>query len=207
MKTKTYEYIKSIVERNKFKMRIESVPEVMITGKVRADWVNVFEPKANPMGEMYYSMVAIIPKTDTYTLNSIRSTIEKLENYDMRDQLPDHIRNISIPPATSRLMDGDKREEDAYENAYYLNLRSKTKPNLVDKDGHDITCKDMFTSGDYCCVSIYGISSGLILDNQFQLRNTSFYIDSIQVIERGDPLRPRILPEDDFDVIKQEKTT
>ena len=48
------------------------------TGKVRASYVNIFQPKApQGGGEAKYSVTLLIPKTDTATINSIYAEIEK----------------------------------------------------------------------------------------------------------------------------------
>ena len=49
----------------------------VITGKVRASFVNVFEPKSINGSEPKYSCSLIIPKTDVDTLKKINAAIEE----------------------------------------------------------------------------------------------------------------------------------
>ena len=48
----------------------------VITGKVRASFVHVFEPKSINGSEPKYSCSLIIPKSDTVTVGKIREAIE-----------------------------------------------------------------------------------------------------------------------------------
>ena len=48
----------------------------VITGKVRASFVHVFEPAAINGGEPKYSCSLIIPKSDTVTIGKIREAVE-----------------------------------------------------------------------------------------------------------------------------------
>ena len=49
----------------------------VITGKVRASFVHVFEPAAINGGEPKYSCSLIIPKSDTVTIGKIREAVEQ----------------------------------------------------------------------------------------------------------------------------------
>ena len=49
----------------------------VITGKVRASFVHVFEPQSINGSEPKYSCSLIIPKSDTVTIGKIREAIEQ----------------------------------------------------------------------------------------------------------------------------------
>ena len=49
----------------------------VITGKVRASFVHVFEPQSINGSEPKYSCSLIIPKSDTVTVGKIREAIEQ----------------------------------------------------------------------------------------------------------------------------------
>ena len=49
----------------------------VMTGKVRASFVHVFEPAAINGGDPKYSVSLIIPKSDTETIGKLREAIEQ----------------------------------------------------------------------------------------------------------------------------------
>ena len=48
---------------------------VITTGEVRLSYVNVFEPSADPSGNLKYSAMLLIPKSDTKTIAAIETAI------------------------------------------------------------------------------------------------------------------------------------
>ena len=50
---------------------------VITTGEVRLSYVNVFEPSADPSGNLKYSTMLLIPKTDTKTIAAIETAIKE----------------------------------------------------------------------------------------------------------------------------------
>ncbi|MEF9894565.1 MAG: DUF2815 family protein, partial [Clostridia bacterium] len=49
----------------------------VITGKVRASFVHVFEPQSVNGSEPKYSCSFIIPKADTHTIGEVQAAIEQ----------------------------------------------------------------------------------------------------------------------------------
>ena len=74
------------------------------TGKVRASYVHIFQPRASDNGgEPKYSVTLLIPKTDTATINSIYAEIERAKQEGAQKAF-----NGSIPPqCRTPLYDGD----------------------------------------------------------------------------------------------------
>ena len=83
----------------------------VITGKVRASFVNVFEPKSINGSEPKYSCSLIIPKTDVDTLKKINAAIEEAKQNGIPKWGGKVPPNLKLP-----LRDGDidRPGDDAY---------------------------------------------------------------------------------------------
>ena len=79
----------------------------VITGKVRASFVHVFEPAAINGGEPKYSCSLIIPKSDTVTIGKIREAIEQAKQEGVPKWGGKIPPNLKLP-----LRDGDVDRPD-----------------------------------------------------------------------------------------------
>ena len=61
----------------------------IITGKCRASFVHIFEPKSVNGSDPKYSMSLIIPKSDTKTLRAIRAALDRMDA-DIRKTIEDN---------------------------------------------------------------------------------------------------------------------
>ena len=175
----------------------------VITGKCRASFVHIFEPKSVNGSDPKYSMSLIIPKSDTKTLRAIRAAVdEAIENGITNKWGGKRPGKLSLP-----LHDGDEeRDEDlAYADAFYINATSFEKPGVVDnkkgRDGKPIPITDPLQvySGCYVRASINfypfnvngnkGVAAGL--------NNVQFWCD-------GEPLNGRVRVEVEFDALDVE---
>lgn len=97
----------------------------VITGKVRASFVHVFEPAAINGGEPKYSCSLIIPKSDTVTIGKIREAIELAKQEGVPKWGGKIPPNLKLP-----LRDGDvdRPDDPAYENSYFINATSQEQP-------------------------------------------------------------------------------
>lgn len=166
-------------------------PTKVITGRVRFSYVHVFEAAAVSEGdEKKFSANLIISKDDKEGLAKIQKAIDaavEIAKGKNKGKLP---AKFKMP-----LRDGDeeKPEDEAYENSYFLNATSKTKPGVVDKDTNPILDQDEFYSGCYGRASINfyyfdvkgnkGIAAGL---------------NNVQKLKDGEPLGGRQSAEADF---------
>lgn len=176
-------------------------PAKVITGKVRLSYAHIWKPVAIEVGQdEKYSVSLIIPKDDTETKEKIDAAIQaaivagKAKLVDKAGK-PLPIGKLKLP-----LRDGDvDRDDENYQNSYFLNANCKTKPGIVglekDADGKfkAITNEDEVYSGCYGRVSITfyafntkgncGIACGL---------------NNIQKLEDGEPLGGRSSADSDF---------
>lgn len=129
-----------------------SNPTKVITGKVRFSYVHVFEPAAisEDSSEKKYSVSIIISKKDKVTLAKIDEAIKAATQAGVAKwggKLP---KNLKTP-----LRDGDEeREEECYENSFFLNAKSSNKPGIVDANLDEIMSKEEFYSGCYGRASV-----------------------------------------------------
>lgn len=108
----------------------------VITGKVRASFVHVFEPQSINGSEPKYSCSLIIPKSDTDTVGKIREAIEQAKQEGVPKWGGKIPPNLKLP-----LRDGDvdRPDDPAYENSYFINATSQEQPGVVDRKRVKIT--------------------------------------------------------------------
>ena len=94
----------------------------VITGKCRASFVHIFEPKSVNGSDPKYSMSLIIPKSDSKTIGAIKAAIdEAIQNGISGKWGGKRPPNLKLP-----LRDGDvdREEDEAYQDAYFVNATS-----------------------------------------------------------------------------------
>lgn len=156
--------------------------EKMTTGLVRFSYCNVINPRKNDRDEEEYSCMILIPKEDKKTLNKIRRMVDELKTEYWGNKLP--------PKYKGPLRDGDtyvsEESGEPDENrfgCYFMNLKSKFKPDVVDKYKDKIDDERDFYSGCYglACINFY------VYDTK-QNKGISAGISSIMKIKDGEPL-------------------
>ena len=167
------------------------------TGRVRFSYVNAFTPKAATEGATEkYSVTLIIPKTDKFTLNKIKTAIEAAKaNYITRNtgkKLPTNLK--------STLHDGDGERPNGGEfgpeckGCYVITCSSNNKPVVVHADKTPITDATELYSGCYgrAILNFYvydtngnkGISAGL---------------NGLMKLSDGEPLSGGVVTDSDWD--------
>ena len=172
------------------------MPTKVITGKVRASFVHIFEPHSTNGSDPKYSLSIIIPKSDTETIGKIKAAIEEAKQNGISKWNGKIPPNLKLP-----LRDGDAERSDdpAYADSYFINCNSTERPGIVDRKRVPITDPAVIYSGCYIRVSVSfypfntngnrGIGAGL--------GNVQFWCD-------GDPLNGRVRAEDEFDALDAE---
>lgn len=170
------------------------VPTKVITGVVRLSYPALFEPKSmDPSDEKStkkYSASLLISKDDTETIAKIEAAIEAAKKDALEKNKGKLPKNFKLP-----LRDGDEERDDdeAYQNHFFINATSKTKPGVVDLMRDEITDETKVYAGCYVRASINfyyfdvngnkGIAAGL---------------NNIQKVRDGERLAGRASAEDDF---------
>ncbi|OLN21882.1 hypothetical protein BTO30_12345 [Domibacillus antri] len=167
----------------------------VITGKVRASYVNIFEPKAiNGEGEPKYSMSIIIPKSETKMIKLIEEAIERAKQEGKAKFGGKIPANLKTP-----LRDGDLDREDdpAYADSYFINLTSKTAPGIVDQNKIKLTDSTAIYSGCYVRVSL-----NMYAFNTNGNKGIAAGLNNVQKWADGEFLGGRASAEDDFDELE-----
>lgn len=157
----------------------------VVTGKVRFAYQHVFKPSAFKEGdEPKYSVTCIIPKKDKKTLPQLNAVIEKLTQ-EAAKRSP----GGKLPRAFEVFLhDGDdeKPDREEFENSYYINPKSKTKPGVVDANLDAITDldSDEFYSGCYGRASM----TLFIYPKEGTPKGISAFLNNVQKLEDGDSL-------------------
>ena len=165
----------------------------VITGKVRASFVHVFEPQSINGSEPKYSCSLIIPKSDTVTVGKIREAIEQAKQEGVPKWGGKIPSNLKLP-----LRDGDvdRPEDPAYADNYFINATSQEQPGVVDRKRVKITDTLAIYSGCYIRASI-----NIYPFNANGNRGIAAGLSNIQFWEDGEPLNGRVRAEDEFDAL------
>ena len=172
-------------------------PTKVITGKRTVmSYLNVNEPKT-PLGggTPKYSVSLIIPKSDTVTVAKIRAAIQAA--YDEgQSKLKGNSKFVpALEDLKTPLRDGDKERkgDEAYADAYFVNANSTTKPGVVDADRNPI-----FDSSELYSGIIGRASINFYAFNSNGNRGIACGLNNIQKLSDGTPLGGHSRAEDDF---------
>ena len=176
-------------------------PCKVITGKCRASYANLNDPKSINGGKLKYSVSIIIPKTDETTLNKIQAAIQAAY-IEGEGKLKG--TGKTVPPLASLktpLRDGDaeRPDDEAYANAYFVNANSDTAPGLVDRDRNNIMERSEIYSGIYARFSI-----NFYAFNTNGNKGIACGLNNVQKLSDGTPLGGKSRAEDDFDTYDDE---
>lgn len=189
----------------------------LTTGKVRASYVSVFQPRLNENnGNMEYSMELIIDKQDTATINKLKKAMQAAEKFkfpkgrpaskEWFDCLIDADKEVVYIEGQGGKPDTEiplteKRPET--KGAYLLRVKNQKQVPIVDRQKEPVIDESEFQSGDYCRASINvhpfvaGKNAGITV-----------YLNAVQVIAKGEPLGSgSVNPDEEFDEWDEEETT
>ena len=151
---------------------------------VRLSYAHVWEPQPAREAdrEPKYATSIIIPKSDTAQIKKIEAAIEAL----LKAEGPAKFGGKIPPRGTLKLplRDGDtERDDEAYQDAMFLNASSKTRPGIVDQNVEPILDRDEIYSGVYVNISIE-----LYLFNVNGNRGVACSLGNIQKVRDGEAL-------------------
>ena len=171
-------------------------PTKVITGpKTRWSYANVWQPKSINGDTPKYSVSLIIPKSDTVTVNKIKSAIQAAYE-EGESKLKGNGKSVpSLKAIKTPLRDGDleRPDDDAYKNSYFVNANSTTAPGIVDADRQPIIDTSEVYSGVYgrASINFYAFNSN-------GNKGIACGLNNLQKISDGEPLGGRSRAEDDF---------
>ena len=173
----------------------------VVTNPVRLSYVHLFEPYAQDEDDTpTYSTVLLIPKSDKVTLRKIRDAIEAAKEAGKNSKFDGKIpSNLQIT-----LRDGDEEadleENPEYEGMMFMNVSSKTRPGIVDKDVDPILDSTEVYSGCWARVSINAFPF-----NYKGKKGVSFGLNHVQKIRDDENLGGRSRAEDDFEAYSDDE--
>lgn len=168
----------------------------VITGEnTRWSYANVWDPKAINGGTPKYSVSLIIPKTDTKTVEDVKSAI-KAAYEEGESKLKGNAKTCpALEAIKNPLRDGDleRPDDEAYKNAYFINANSPTAPGVVDINLQPIIERSEVYSGVYgrASISFYAFNSN-------GNRGIACGLNNLQKIKDGEPLGGKASAESDF---------
>ena len=159
----------------------------------RFSYLHCWEPDSINGSEPKYSVSAIIPKSDTATINAIKVAIENAKKESMSKWGGKIPPNLKLP-----LRDGDidRPEDEAYANSFFLNANSRQAPQVVDRHVQPVLDQNEVYSGCYGAISVtfYGYNSN-------GNRGIAAGLGNIQKLRDGEPLGGRTNAADDFESV------
>ena len=133
----------------------------VVTGECRLSFVHLNEPVAVKEGDTpKYSLTAIIPKSDTKTIESIKAAIKAAAEAGAQKhfggRVPTNVANTfkDGDNETNDMGDLQKEKYPEYANSYYIRLSTKFKPKILNANREEIIDPTEIYSGMYGRVSM-----------------------------------------------------
>lgn len=162
----------------------------------RFSFLHCWEPDSVNGSEPKYSVSAIIPKSDTKTINAIKAAIEQAKKDSVSKWGGKVPANLKLP-----LRDGDidRPDDEAYAGCYFFNANSRQAPQVVDAKVQPILDQNEVYSGCYGKISVtfYGYNSN-------GNRGIAAGLGNIQKLKDGESLGGRSNAADDFQTEEDE---
>jgi hypothetical protein len=125
-------------------------PNRVKTPKFRSTFAFVFEPRETPNGELKYSTGMIFSKDDLAILRPVAQAIVDVTAKKFGIDWKKWPKNLKCP-----IGDGDEeRDGKEWENSWFLNAGSKSKPGIVDRNLDPIIDREEFYSGCFARASL-----------------------------------------------------
>lgn len=162
----------------------------------RLSYLHCWEPNSINGGDPKYSVSAIIPKSDTKTVEAIKTAIEQAKKESISKWGGKIPNNLKMP-----LRDGDieRPDDEAYKDSYFFNANSRQAPQVVDGKVQPILDQSEVYSGCYGRISVtfYGYNSN-------GNRGIAAGLGNIQKLKDGEPLGGRSKASDDFETVEDD---
>lgn len=178
-----------------------------VTPTFRVSFPHVFESVVNNIsGDHEFSIQALFPKgTDLKMMKAMALEVAKAKFGEDKAKWPkDQHGNSKVrfpfrdQGDREKERDGETYLPDGYEvGAIYMNLKSKRKPKVLDRDKSVIDDPEKFYPGCYAraLVSCYAY-------NQGGNCGVNFGLDGLQFVKDGDPLSGRPRVEESFEALE-----
>lgn len=164
----------------------------------RVAYLHCWEPSTTFDGGKY-SLVALIEKSDTQTLDKIQQTLEYVKTKSAAKWGGSVPVNCKMP-----IHDGDVEKPDnpIFRNCYYITAKSKQPPQIVDQNVEPILNQSDFYAGCYGNVSVvfYGYNVG-------GNKGIASLLGNIQKVKDGPGLNGHVSASEEFKPLAEGETT
>lgn len=144
-----------------------------------ATFVHLLEPDEFG-GNKKYSLRLIVPKSNKKAVKAIKDAIADA----MKRGSEDKFKGKSLKKAKNPLKDGDDEETDKYPflaDSYFIDMKSNTKPTVIDKSRKPLTTEDEVYSG--MMVLVAGFAMPYFTDGSW---GVTFVLDAVVKVGDGE---------------------
>lgn len=177
----------------------------VITPKFRGAFVNVFKARLNKLSDKEeYSIVALFDKKADLTELKKAEEEAIIERWGAKkEKWPANLRRaIRAQSERAKEVDGKKIFPDGYtDGAFFLNLKSKERPRVVNNQVKPILDDTECYSGAYYRATVRPYTY-----DHAGNRGVAFGLGNLQKMADGDPLTGRPSPEESFTAVEVEDT-
>jgi len=170
--------------------------ETKVIVPCRFSYLHCWEPDSVNGGDPKYSVSAIVPKSDTKTIDAIKAAIEQAKKESVSKWGGKIPTNLKTP-----LRDGDidRPDDEAYKGCYFFNANSRQAPQVVDSKVQPILDQSEVYSGCYGRISVtfYGYNSN-------GNRGVAAGLGNIQKLKDGEALGGRSKAADEFGTVEED---
>ena len=177
----------------------------VVTGQVRLSFPYLFKPRQPAKGQdgdPKYSVMILIPKTDTATIEKIKAAEARALEIGKATKFGSNFKMSSLAPSIIKDADEDGTAEDYPERAGHLYMtvsaREQNKPEVVDRYVKEILDQSEVYSGVYAKVSI-GAFAYVYGDMK---KGVSFGLNNVQILGGGESLAGGKPASAEFDVVE-----
>lgn len=124
----------------------------VVFGPCRLSYAHLFEKwqPDNAAGDAKYMTNVLIPKSEKKTIKALQEAIEATAKAGAAK-----FKNGKVPAKyDSPLRDGDDKEDELYQDHYYMNPKSSSRPSVVDKNNQPIMDPEEMYSGVWAYISV-----------------------------------------------------
>ena len=171
----------------------------MITTLVRFSYLNAFEAKATPSGDLKFSASLLIPKEDVEGIKAIHSAINAAvqKGIDNNKFTQAQVKGLRLP-----IRDGDAEFESGnrgpeYKGCFFINATSKNKPGVV-KAQKDSAPVPIFDPDDFYSGCHGRADVNFFPYNQAGNRGVGVGLNNLMMVKEGERLDGRQKAEDAF---------
>lgn len=162
----------------------------VVFGPCRLSFTHVFNKYSpNGEGEGKYMTNVLIPKSEKKTIKSLDQAIETAKKAGVVSKWGGkEPKKLDMP-----LRDGDDKEDDVYQDHFYINAKCNTRPGVVDKNKNPIVDEEEMYSGVWAFVSVtfyaYDVSGN---------RGVACGLNNLMKFKDDDHLGGRVSADSDF---------